>query len=73
MPCPNQCINEKFKRGELDEHLLTMCPNEVVPCTFSEMGCTEKMKRSDLQKHIKANILQHHAMHLKRLRKRTTY
>lgn len=62
MPCPNQCINEKFKRGELDEHLLTTCPNEVVPCTFSEMGCTEKMKRSDLQKHIEANILHHQLM-----------
>ena len=44
--------------GKLDEHL-TMCPNEVVPCTFSEIGCTEKMKCSDLQKHIEANILQH--------------
>ena len=59
LPCPNQCTDKKFKRRELDDHLLTVCPNEVVPCTFSEMGCTKTMKRSDLQQHLEANILNH--------------
>ena len=57
--CPNQCSSDKLKRGELDDHLQTTCPNELVLCTFSEMGCTKKMKRSELQQHIEANILHH--------------
>lgn len=59
--CPNQCTNEKFKRGSLDEHILN-CPNEIVSCTFSEMGCKEKMKRSLLQQHIEDNVLCHQLM-----------
>lgn len=62
LPCPNQCTDEKFKRGDLDEHLLTACPNEVVPCTFSEMGCTEKLKRSELQQHVEKDMLSHQLM-----------
>jgi len=58
MPCPNQCSDEKFKRSKLNEHLHT-CPNEVVSCTFSEMGCKERMKRSLLQEHIETNMLHH--------------
>ena len=59
MPCPNRCTDVKFKRSKLDEHLLAECPDEVVSCRFSEMGCMERMKRSELQQHIEANVLQH--------------
>ena len=59
--CPNPCTKRKMKRGNLDEHLLT-CPDEIVPCSFSEMGCNEKIKCWCLQEHIEANMTQHQVM-----------
>ena len=56
--CPNSCSEEKLKRNSLDLHLLD-CPDEVVSCSFSEMGCEVRMKRQCLQEHIEANIIQH--------------
>ena len=56
--CPNACTKEKMKCGDLDKHLRT-CPNELVLCSFSEMGCIERMKRCDLQQHMEASWLQH--------------
>ena len=56
--CPNSCSEEKLKRSSLDCHLLD-CPDEVVPCSFNEMGCEVRMKRQCLQKHIEANVIQH--------------
>ena len=56
--CPNACTKEKMKRGDLDKHLLT-CPYELVLCSFSEMGCIERMKRCHLQQHMEASWLQH--------------
>ena len=37
-------------------------PDEVVPCSFSEMGCNEKMKRQCLHEHIETSITQHQLM-----------
>ena len=59
--CPNSCSEEKLKRSSLDHHLLD-CPDEVVLCSFNEMGCEKRMKRRCLQQHIEANIIQHQLM-----------
>ena len=59
--CPNSCTEEKLKRSSLDHHLLA-CPNEVVSCSFNEMGCEERIKRRCLQQHIEANIIHHQLM-----------
>ena len=59
--CPNACTKVKMKRGDLDKHLLT-CSNELVLCSFSEMGCAEEMKRCHLQQHMEASWLQHQLM-----------
>ena len=59
--CPNFCSDEKWKRSSLDRHLLD-CPDEVVSCSFNEMGCEERMKRQCLQQHIEANVIQHQLM-----------
>ena len=56
--CPNSCSKEKLKRSSLDRHLLD-CPDEIVSCSFNEMGCEERMKRRCLQEHIEANVMQH--------------
>ena len=59
--CPNSCTEEKLKRSSLDHHLLT-CPDEVVSCSFNEMGCENMMKRRCLQQHIEANVIHYQQM-----------
>ena len=59
--CPNSCTEETLKRSNIDHHLLT-CPDEVVSCSFNEIGCEERMKRRCLQQHIEANVIQHQLM-----------
>ena len=61
MVCPNSCSEGRMKRNNLHNHLLT-CPDEVVSCSFSEIGCEKKMKRRCLQQHNEANIMQHQLM-----------
>ena len=56
--CPNKCSGQTYPRDQLHTHL-ALCPEEEVDCTFSEMGCKEKVKRQDLQEHLTANLLQH--------------
>ena len=56
--CPNNCSKQTYPRGQLDAHL-TLCPEQEVDCTFSEMGCKEKLKRRQLQQHLTTNSLQH--------------
>ena len=59
--CPNLCSEAKLKRSNLDQHLLT-CPDEIVSCSFNEIGCEERIKRQCLQRHIEANVMQHQLM-----------
>ena len=56
--CPNNCSKQTHPRGELDVHLAS-CTEQEVDCTFSEIGCKEKMKRRLLQQHLETNMLQH--------------
>ena len=59
--CPNACSARKLMRSSLNHHLLH-CPDEVVPCSFNEMGCEVRMKRRCLQEHIEANVIRHQLM-----------
>ena len=56
--CPNKCSNQTYPRNQLSTHLAS-CPEQEVDCTFSEMGCKEKIKRRALQEHLDTNLLQH--------------
>ena len=56
--CPNKCSGQTYPRDQLHAHLAS-CPEQEVDCTFSEMGCKEKVKRQDLQEHLNTNLLQH--------------
>ena len=56
--CPNKCSDQTYPRDQLSTHLAS-CPEQEVDCTFSEMGCEEKIKRRLLQEHLDTNILQH--------------
>ena len=42
--CPNECSNQTYPRDQLDAHLAS-CLEQKIDCTFSEMGCKEKIKR----------------------------
>ena len=56
--CPNKCSHQTYPRNQLGTHLAS-CPEQEVDCTFSEMGCKEKIKRRVLQEHLDTNLLQH--------------
>ena len=58
MLCPNECSDQIYPRDQLDAHL-SMCPEQEVDCTFSEMGCQKKLKRRHLHWHLENNLLQH--------------
>ena len=50
LACPAGCCNSQ-SRGEMAIHL-TSCAEELVPCKYAAIGCTEVMKRKDLQTHL---------------------
>ena len=56
--CPNKCSSQTYPRNQLSTHLAS-CPEQEMDCTFSEMGCKEKIKRRALQEHLDTNLLQH--------------
>ena len=58
-PCPNRCEAGTVKRCDLERHLATECPLQLVACEFSHAGCTEKVPRKDLAKHIEGNMQKH--------------
>ena len=56
--CPYNCMKTKIKRSQLQKHS-KVCPNEIIPCCFSEVGCKVKLKRCNLKKHNETNFGQH--------------
>ena len=56
--CPNNCTRDKIKRSQMHKHF-GVCPNAMVSCSFSEVGCKVKLKRRNLKKHNESNIDQH--------------
>ena len=58
-PCPNRCEQGKVERCNLERHLATECPLELVACEFSHAGCTEKVPRKDLARHMEEGVQKH--------------
>ena len=56
--CPNNCMKTKIKRSQLQKHS-KVCPNAMIPCCFSEVGCKVKLKRCNVKKHNETNFGQH--------------
>lgn len=56
--CPNGCKVVNLRKGLLDEHLL-VCPEQSISCKFAHVGCSEVIKRKDLDKHIEESISDH--------------
>ena len=57
VPCPNKCEIGSVSRVVEKHH--TECLLELVACEFADVGCSVKVARRDLQKHMKENQQQH--------------
>ena len=49
LACPNECGADA--RAELMEAHLTECKEQTIECAYSKIGCQERIKRKDMQKH----------------------
>ena len=58
VPCPNNC-GESLQRKNVDNHLNSTCPLEVVNCSFSFAGCEESLPRKDMPAHINESLAVH--------------
>ena len=60
LPCPNKCSGKKeITRENMKEHI-TVCPDQVVSCKYSEFGCgTKEIKRKDHDQHLSSAMEQH--------------
>ena len=58
VPCPNRCQIGAVERNTLEDHL-NMCSLQVIECDFSYAGCTEKLRRQDMEKHIEESTQKH--------------
>jgi hypothetical protein len=61
MRCPNKC-SDTLTRSSLPIHLQEDCPNQILACDFSSMGCPVRGKRSELLKHTKGDLMEHLAI-----------
>ena len=64
MICPNKCSEDEIERGLLPDHLEN-CPDQVLECEFSHVGCHEKIRRCDLSKHQSEQGSYHNALYFK--------
>ena len=62
--CPNKCSEDEIERGVLPSHL-DKCPNQLLECEFSHVGCHEKIRRCDLLKHQSEQGPHHNALYFK--------
>ena len=58
IPCPNDCGVPYLSAFDMHQHL-QVCLMQVVPCKFAETGCSIRMRRRDLEKHLQEGMQQH--------------
>ena len=58
LECPNDCGETNIKRRDMEEHR-DICPLEPLDCPFKDVGCTDKIQRKDMEKHIESNTQEH--------------
>ena len=56
--CPNKCPVGEVKRCDLHHHL-EECPLQEVECDFQYAGCTVKVQRKDMYKHMDECVHHH--------------
>ncbi len=50
LPCPHDGCEVKVERLTMLIHKLT-CPKGIIDCKYSQLGCTTRIKREDIQTH----------------------
>ena len=58
VPCPNKCEISMVPRCDVEKHR-TECPLESVACDFVDVGCSVKVARRDLKRHMEESQQQH--------------
>ena len=58
VPCPNKCEVGMVPRCDVEKHR-TDCSLESVACEFAEVGCSVKVARRDLKRHMEESQQQH--------------
>ena len=58
VPCPNECEIGMVPRCDVEKHR-TECPLEPVACEFADVGCSVKVARRDLRRHMEESQQQH--------------
>ena len=58
LSCPNHCGETEIPRENVGKHR-EKCLNEVLPCKFGDIGCTEMVQRRSLQEHLETEKDQH--------------
>ena len=61
IPCPNKCGKKNIPVQEVEGHLQE-CPEQVMKCSYSDLGCRKVFKRRTLEDHCKHSKDAH--MHL---------
>ena len=58
LECPNRCGKTNIKKRDMKGHR-DICPLEPLDCPFKDVGCTDKIQRKDMEKHIESSTQQH--------------
>ena len=69
IPCPNKCEVDAIPREELQRHLDTICPLQVIQCEYHILGCAVQVTRKDLEKHMKEQMKNHLSLTTQQLAK----
>ena len=60
LPCPNKCGKQRIEKKEIEQHLAE-CPEQMIKCTYIEIGCQETVARRHLDQH-KEERKDHHLL-----------
>ena len=58
VPCPNKCEVGTVPRCDMEKHHME-CPLKPVACQFADVGCSVKVARRDLKRHMEESQQQH--------------
>ena len=50
--CPNDECTEEMERGEIEEHLESICEYTLIQCKYENIGCDVVLRRRDMWEHI---------------------
>ena len=58
LPCPAGCGKSGIQRDKMAAHL-ALCAEELIPCSYASIGCSDAVRRKQLQAHLEAKKDRH--------------